>query len=80
MLVEAQNYKNIDMEYKLHKLAFLNFQVKGMKKAGKGKERPIYRTFKSFFDYEKLISRLEHREDDERFRELSKHIKKEGGE
>lgn len=46
------------MDYRNHLQAFLNFAVKAEKRAGKNKTRPVYNTFKKFYDYEKEISKV----------------------
>ncbi|HIB1875465.1 TPA: hypothetical protein ACWWCX_002778 [Enterococcus faecium] len=51
---KAFNLKRIDTEYYIHLLAWKNNEVQARKKEGK-KEVPVYKTFKSFFDYEKKV-------------------------
>jgi len=77
--MEAENLKQIDKDYRNHLQAFLNFAVQGKKKAGKNKERPVYRTFKAFYDYEEILSRYKNNDKkSSRFDMLSKHLKERG--
>lgn len=36
----------------------MNFVVQAEKKAGKGKSKPVYSTFKKFYDYEKALDKV----------------------
>ena len=54
-LMEAQRLKEVDRDYRNHLQAFLNFAAQAKKKAGKYKEKPVYSTFKKFFNYEEAI-------------------------
>lgn len=47
--------KQIDMDYRNHLQAYLGFAVKAEKKAGKGKTKPVYNTFKKFYDYKRAL-------------------------
>lgn len=53
MLMKAYSLKSLDIDYKAHKQAWINQQVKASKEQGK-KTVPVYRNFKQFFDYEKM--------------------------
>lgn len=55
--MEAYNLRQFDTEFHLHELAWLNREVKAERKSGK-KTKPVYRTFKQFFDYEKILDRF----------------------
>ena len=55
--MEAVRLKNIDLDYRNHLQAFLNFAVKAEKKTGKYKSAPVYSRFKRFYDYEKEIAK-----------------------
>ncbi|MFR9207033.1 MAG: hypothetical protein ACLVKR_01350 [Lachnospiraceae bacterium] len=46
LLMEAQQYKQVDNDYRQHLQAHLNFAVKAEKKAGKNKTKPVYNRFK----------------------------------
>lgn len=54
ILSEAYALKYVDKERDLHELAYLTFSATATKKSG----RPVYKTFKKFFDYEKEIDRV----------------------
>lgn len=57
LLMEAVRLKQIDMDYRNHLQAFLNFAVKAKKKTGKNKSKPVYSKFTRFYDYEKEIEK-----------------------
>lgn len=51
MLMEAERLKQVDIDYRVHLLAWLTFAAKATK--GKGKNiKPVYKNFKLFFNYE----------------------------
>ena len=56
LLMEAVRLKQVDMDYRNHLQAYLNFVVKAEKKAGKGKSKPVFNNFKKFFDYKKKLA------------------------
>lgn len=58
LLMKAVELKEIDLNYHIHLLAFSNFRVKAKKKAGRNKTRPVYSTFKKFFDYEYELNKV----------------------
>lgn len=58
LLMEAVRLKQVDMDYRNHLQAFLNFAVQATKKSGKNKSRPVYANFKRFYNYEKEISKV----------------------
>lgn len=62
LLMEAVRLKEVDMDYRNHLQAFLNFSVKAQKKTGKNKSRPVYTTFRKFFDYDKAIANAQKKE------------------
>ena len=65
------------MDYRTHLQAFLNFVVKAEKKAGKHKTRPVYSTFKKFFDYEKELARVTKKENKKsRYEGIGEYLKK----
>ena len=77
LLMEAVKLKQVDMDYRNHLQAFLNFAVKAEKKAGKNKSRPVYRKFKQFFDYEAEIDKVRSRENGKaRFSGIGKFLRK----
>lgn len=55
--MEAVNLKQVDMDYRNHLQAFLNFSVKAEKKAGKNKTTPVFKRFKQFYNYEKEVNK-----------------------
>ena len=59
LLMEAVQLKQVDMDYRNHLQAYLNFVVKAEKKAGKGKSKPVYSSFKKFFDYNEAIAKVQ---------------------
>lgn len=52
LLMKAQQLKEVDKEYYIHRQAWANQQVQATEKRGK-RTVPVYGTFKKFFDYEK---------------------------
>lgn len=77
MLMKAAKLKQIDIDYRNHLQAFLNFAVKAEKKAGKGKSKPVYSNFKKFYDYEKELKKANRKsENKSRFAGISKFLKK----
>jgi len=62
LLMEAVRLKQVDMDYRNHLQAFLNFSVKAEKKSGKNKSKPVYSKFKKFYDYEKELEKATRRE------------------
>lgn len=73
LLMEAYRLKMVDQDYRIHQQAYLNFMAQGKEKTGKYKERPVYRTFRAFYDYEKEIRRAKEKpEEDDRFKGISK--------
>lgn len=54
--MEAVRLKQVDMDYRNHLQAFLNFAVKAEKKSGKH-SKPVFTKFKKFYDYEKEIAK-----------------------
>lgn len=55
LLMEAVQLREVDKDYRNHLQAFLNFAVKAERKAGKYKTKPVYQSFKKFYDREKAI-------------------------
>lgn len=77
LLMEAVRLKQIDRDYRNHLQAFLNFAVKAEKRAGKGKSKPVYRTFKKFYDYEKELKKVKKKDENKsRFAGIGKLLKK----
>ena len=55
LLMKAERLKQIDLDYRNHLQAFLNFSVKAEKKKGKNKSEPKYKKFKQFYNYKNEI-------------------------
>lgn len=60
--MEAMRLKQVDMDYRNHLQAFLNFAVKAEKKAGKNKSKPVYSKFKRFYNYEEELEKVKNNE------------------
>lgn len=54
---KAYQLRQLDQEYFLHLAAWKNYEVQAQAKKGK-KQVPVYPTFQSFFDYEKLQEKI----------------------
>jgi hypothetical protein len=75
--MKAEQLKQIDLDYRNHLQAFLNFAVKAEKKSGK-KSKPVYSKFKQFYNYEKELDKaLNKKESKSRFDGLTKFFTKE---
>ncbi len=57
LLMQAVRLKQVDMDYRNHLQAFLNFAVKAEKQSGK-KSKPVFTKFKRFYDYEKELAKV----------------------
>lgn len=80
LLMKAARLREVDRDYRNHLQAYLNFAVKAMKKAGKNKQKPVYSSFKRFYDYEAELDKITIRvKKPDRFAGLKAHLK-EGGE
>ena len=78
LLMEAVRLKQVDMDYRNHLQAFLNFSVKAQKKAGKNKSKPVYSRFKKFYDYDKELEKARRKSGKEsRFSGIGKFLKRE---
>lgn len=74
--MEAEKLKQVDLDFRNHQQAYLNYVVKAEKKAGKNKSKPVYTTFKKFYDYEKAVEQAKNQEKPKgRFSGLSKFLK-----
>ena len=76
--MKAERLKQIDLDYRNHLQAYLNFIVKAEKKAGKNKTKPVYSTFKKFYDYEKEINKAENKKVNSKFSGLKNFLKRGG--
>lgn len=72
--------KWIDRDYRNHLQAFLNFMVQAKKRSGKNSEKPVYRTFKKFYDYKNELDKVDGKEEKSRFSGLGDLLKKQKGE
>ena len=60
--MEAVRLKQVDLDYRNHLQAFLNYAVKAEKKSGK-KSKPVYNKFKKFYDYEAELEKAKGKKD-----------------
>lgn len=78
LLMKSTSLKMVDMDYRAHQQAFLNFAVQSKKKVGKNKEKPVYSDFKKFYDYEAELARVDEKDQKpDRFAALKEHMRKE---
>ena len=76
-LMKAAALRRVDEAHKIHMQAWANRAVKAEKKAGKNKTKPVYRTFKRFFDYDAEIKKVRNYGKSEcRFAGIGKLLKK----
>lgn len=76
VLMEAVRLKQVDMDYRNHLQAFLNFAVKASKKSGK-KNKPVYSKFKRFYDYDEEIKKATKKSNEKsRFSGIGKFLRK----
>lgn len=71
LLMNSTQLKEVDRLRNSHLLAWLTVSAGATKKDG----RPVYKKFKDFFDYEKELRKVETPKPNDRFIELSKHLK-----
>lgn len=76
LLMEAENLKQVDRDYRNHLQAYLNFAAKAEKKKGKFKTEPVFKTFKLFYDYEKEVEKVTKPNNKSRFEGIGKFFKK----
>lgn len=62
LLMQAAHLKQIDMDYRNHLQAFLNFSVQAKKKSGK-KYVPVYRKFEKFYNYSAELKKAQKKKD-----------------
>ena len=55
LLMKAAGLRRVDEEYRTHEQALLNVAARATK--GK-KAKPVYKTFKSFFDYDTAVAKV----------------------
>ena len=75
-MTKAYRLRMIDEDYRAHQLAYLSVMAKAEKKSG----RPVYKTFKSFFNYEEAVRKVldEPKKTESRFASLGKYLKERG--
>lgn len=56
LLIKAEKLRQVDIDYRIHQLAYVTFVAKAKKKRGK-KEVPVFDNFKKFYDYEKEVKK-----------------------
>ena len=82
LMVRALRLMQVDEDYKSHWIAYNAFRASATKKQGK-KEVPVYKTFRSFFDYEEELKKVEKElngPDESRFKDLINYKKRKEGE
>lgn len=76
--MKAVRLKQVDTDYRNHLQAYLNFAVKAEKKSGR-RSKPIFTTFKKFFDYDKEVKKAKgEKQENSRFAGIGKFLKKGG--
>lgn len=58
--MKAARLKQVDLDYRNHLQAFLNFAAQATKKSGKNKLKPVYSKFAKFFNFEEAEQRAKH--------------------
>ncbi len=76
LLMEAAKLKQIDLDYRNHLQAWLNFVVRAKKKAGKYKQKPVYTKFKQFYNYEDAVKNNQTKDKSSKFSGIGKLLKK----
>ena len=56
--LRAYELSQVDKERDIHMQAWCNWNVQATKGQGRHKRVSVFKTFKSFFDYEKLINKV----------------------
>lgn len=81
LMTKALRLRQVDEDFKSHWLAYTTFMAQATKKQGK-KEVPVYKTFRSFFNYEEELKKAEKELNgpNERFKELIAYKKRKEGE
>lgn len=76
ILIEAENLKQVDRDYRNHLQAYLNFQATAKKNVGKSKQKPVFDKFDKFFDYDKALKRVQRKKSEKgRLSALNKFFK-----
>ena len=78
LLMKSTSLKMVDMDYRAHQQAFLNFAVQSKKKVGKNKEKPVYSQFEKFYNYKAELEKVEKKnQEPDRFADLKDYLRKE---
>lgn len=76
ILIEAENLKQVDRDYRNHLQAYLNFKATAKKNVGKNKQKPVFDKFDKFFDYNKAIKKVQSKKSEKgRLSALNKFLK-----
>ena len=78
LLVQAIRLRQVDDACRIHLQAFQNFRVQAMKKVGKNKQKPMFTSFRQFFDYEEALDRARGKGKNNRFAGIGSILKKGG--
>jgi hypothetical protein len=75
--MEGVQLRQIDMDYRCHLQAYLNFAVRAEKKKGKGSE-PVFKKFKQFYNYKAELEKVKNKDKQEksRFSGIGQFLKK----
>lgn len=71
--------QQVDLDYRNHLQAFLNFAVKAEKRSGKNNRKPVYSKFKQFFDYVAAQNEARGKKQPSRFAGVAAALKKKEG-
>ena len=74
IMVKALKLRRVDEDFNRHAVAFLSYAVQATKGTARS-QRPVYRRFEDFFDYEKALQRLDDKPQASRFSRLSQYLK-----
>lgn len=73
-MVKALKLRRVDEDFNRHAVAFLSYAVQATKGTARS-QRPVYRRFEDFFDYEKALQRVDDKPQTSRFSRLSQYLK-----
>lgn len=77
IMLDALALRMVDESMQAHRIAFLTFVAQGKKRSGKNKQKPVYRKFEQFFNYDREIDRVKNRKDRQsRLEDIAKLINK----
>ncbi len=74
IMVKALRLRRVDEDFNRHAVAFLSYAVQATKGTARN-QRPVYRRFEDFFDYEKALQRIDGKPQASRFSRLSQYLK-----